>query len=130
MLKYCISQQSSVQVWIRGLHLEGKYATNKNGEGETFTAKTFDDETEHKAKDKSPVTPMKAIHSDIGSSLSRFLLTSPYLLPIFLLSLLLLTTLLVCVGVIRYVTLQRRCYYTRERQHEISHTETRREWVT
>ena len=101
--------------------------TDKNEEGETFTEKTFDEETDHKkAKNKSPVTPMKAIHSDIGSSLSRFLLTSPYLLPIFLLSLLLLTTLLVCVGVIRYVTLQRRCYYTRE----LSHTETRREWVT
>ena len=99
----------------------------KNVEEETFTEKTFDEETEHKeARDKSPVTPMKAIHSDIGSSLSRFLLTSPYLLPIFLLSLLLLSTLLVCVGVIRYVTLQRRCYYTRE----LSHTETRREWVT
>ena len=123
MLKYFISQQSSRQVRIRGLHLEGKYVTNKTVDKETFTEDTSDDVTEYeRTTNKSPAIPMKAVHSDIGT----FLLTSPYLLPIFLLSLLLLTTLLVCVGVIRYVTLQRRCYYTRE----LSHTETRREWVT
>ena len=105
--------------------------SNENVEEETVSEDSLDDETEHeKDKQNSPVIPMKAVHSDIGSSLTRFLLTSPYLLPIFLLSLLLLTTLLVCVGVVRYVTLQRRCYYTRERQPELSHTETRREWVT
>ena len=121
MLKYFISQQSSRQVRIRGLHLDGKYVTNNNVEEQSSEY-----DTEHeKANNKSPVIPMKAIHSDIGSSLSRFLLTSPYLLPIFLLSLLLLTTFLVCVGVIRFVTLKRRSYYTRERPHE-----TRREWVT
>ena len=129
MLKCSISQQSSGEVRIRGLHLDGKYVTITNVEEVTFQEDSSDDETEHeKASNHSPVIPMEAVHT--SSSLSRFLLTSPLLLPIFLLSLLLLTTFLVCVGVIRYVKMQRSCYYTRETQPELSHIETRREWVT
>ena len=125
-LKIFYSKQSPSTVSIRGLHLSGKLVTSLEDENEDVTESVNDSvDAIENASNVPSVIPMKAVHSDNSSSLSRLLLTSPYLLPTLLLSLLLLTTLLVCVGVYRYLTVQRRCYYTREIAQE-----TRREWVT
>ena len=57
---------------------------------------------------------MEAVHSNIGSFLSSFLLTTNYILPISLLSLLLLISMMVSIGVMRYLRMQKRSYYTQE----------------
>ena len=63
----------------------------------------------------SPKIPVGAVHSNKGFSLTAFLLTTNYILPISLLSLLLLLSILVSVGVCRYLRLHKgTSYHTQE----------------
>jgi hypothetical protein len=64
---------------------------------------------------ESPTIPVGAIQSSKGSPLTAFLQTTNYILPLSLLSLLLLISILVSVGVCRYLRLQKSTsYYTQE----------------
>ena len=103
-------------VSIRGLIVNGKSVVNRKIGSKDVTEDIFSDENviSPSANSDSTVIPMKAVHSNIGSSLSSFLLTTNYILPISLLSLLLLISMMVSVGVMRYLRMQKRSYYTQE----------------
>ena len=62
----------------------------------------------------SPTIPVGAVHSNKGFSLTAFLLTTNYILPISLLSILLLISISVSIGVCRYLRLRKGSYYTEE----------------
>ena len=62
----------------------------------------------------STIIPMEAVHSIIGSPFSDFLQSTNYILPVSLLSLLLLISILVSIGVWRYLRLRKGSYYTEE----------------
>jgi hypothetical protein len=62
----------------------------------------------------SAIIPMEAVQSDIGSPFSYILLTTNYILPLILLSLLLMISILVSIGVWRYLRLHKGSYYTEE----------------
>ena len=62
----------------------------------------------------SPTIPVGAVHSNKGFSLTAFLLTTNYILPISLLSLLLLLSMLVSIGVCRYRLQKGTSYHTQE----------------
>ena len=64
---------------------------------------------------ESPTVPIGAVHSNKGSPLTNFLMTTNYILPLSLLSLLLMISILVSVGVCRYLKLQKgTSHYTHE----------------
>ena len=55
--------------------------------------------------------PVEAVHSNKGSPLANFLLSTNYIVPLILLSLLLLISILVSVGVCRYLRLHKGTSY-------------------
>ena len=63
---------------------------------------------------ESTIIPMEAVHSISGSPFSNYLQTSIYILPLSLLSLLLLISIIVSIGVWRYLRLRKGSYYTEE----------------
>ena len=82
------------------------------------------------AASESPVIPMKAVDSSTGSFI--LFLPTHYLLPLLLLVVLMLSCLVVCVGVGRYLARQKMSYRTQETGQgvgDIRTGETRREWV-
>jgi hypothetical protein len=60
---------------------------------------------------ESSIIPVEAVHANKGSPLANFLLNTNYILPLSLLSLLLLISILVSVGVCRYLRLHKGTSY-------------------
>ena len=66
------------------------------------------------ANSHSSIIHLETVKSNIGPSFSLFLQTTNYILPISLLSILLLISISVSIGVCRYLRLRKGSYYTEE----------------
>ena len=97
-------------VRIRGLEVNGNLAIimqNKNVPQERSVNLT-------KATSHSSIIPLETVQSNTGPSFSLFLQTTNYILPISRLSILLLISISVSIGVCRYLRLRKGSYYTEE----------------
>jgi hypothetical protein len=100
---------------IRKLEVNGKIFTNSEKGKKVVNQTAVEDFSLTNISSESPTIPVGAIQSNKGSHLTAFLQGTNYILPISLLSLLLLISILVSVGVCRYLRLHKgTSYYTQE----------------
>ena len=101
---------------IRGLEVNGIPLVFMNKKSfHEHSANVTDEETiPNNVTDDSAIIPMEAVHSIIGTPFSNILQSTAYILPLSLLSLLLLISILVSIGVGRYLRLRKGSYYTEE----------------
>ena len=123
-------------VTIRGLEVDGKLCTvNKRKGGHVQTRETI---ISSNITSETPVIPMGAVQTNNVSPFSMFFLTSNYILPISLLSLLLLLSIIVSsIALCRYIRLQKGQYLSQEGAGDVAEEdnsgghwgESRREWI-
>ena len=123
-------------VTIRGLEVDGKlFTVNKRKGGHVQTRETI---ISSNITSETPVIPMGAVQTNNVSPFSMFFLTSNYILPISLLSLLLLLSIIVSsIALCRYIRLQKGPFLsqegagdTAEEDNSAGHrVESRREWI-
>ena len=98
-----------------GLEVNGKILTHIENEKKIVHQKPIDNLSLGNITSESPTVPIGAVHSNKGSPLTNFLMTTNYIFPIGLLSLLLMISILVSVGVCRYLKRHKgTSYYTQE----------------
>ena len=103
---------------IRGLEINGNHLINLKAKRKDFRDNSINFSVEktvpNNVTGEFDITRMKTVHSTISSPFSKVLQSTDYILPLSLLSLLLLISILVSIGVWRYLRLRKGSYYTEE----------------
>ena len=101
---------------IRGLEINGNLFINLKAKRKDFGDHSinFEKTVPNNVTGDFDITHMKTVHSTISSPFSKVLQSTAYILPFSLLSLLLLVSIIVSIGVCRYLRLSKGSYYTEE----------------
>ena len=95
--------EADSHVRVRGLEINGNLISYKNGEVQEYSDNLSQEDTMGNiVTSDSPIIPLGAVHSSIGSPFSNLFLNTNYIVSISLLSLTLLISISVC-GVFRYL---------------------------
>ena len=103
---------------IRGLEINGNLFINLKAKRKDFGDHSINFSVEkivpNNVTGDVDITRMKTVHSTISSTFSKVIQSTAYILPLSLLCLLLLISIIVSIGVCRYLRLRKGSYYTEE----------------